>query len=85
VYGISSCGQLTRGRTAASGLGELLKTPHCKNLLVSRNISKDFGLRLIFWCNTTSGNGTCVNRTDLVQIRNRWWALVNEVMNLRIP
>jgi hypothetical protein len=72
------------GGVPGSGLGEVLTTPHCKNF-TSRNISQGFGLRLIFWCNTTGGNGKCVNRIDLAPDRDRWLTLVNEVMKLRVP
>jgi hypothetical protein len=37
-----------------------------------RNVSQGCGLGLILW-------------QDLAQRRDRWWALANEVMNIRVP
>ena len=76
MYTISSIGQPIRGGPPTWGLGEVLKTHHHKNLH-----------------HVTNQSQKPQNQTDpsvnmewiyLAEVRDRWRALVNAVMNLRV-
>jgi hypothetical protein len=56
--------------------GNLRERDHLEDPGIDRRII----LRWIFW----SGCG-CMEWIELAQDRNRWWTLVNVVMNLRVP
>ena len=72
MYGITSRGQPTRCGPPTLRLGELLTTPRRKNvscLKYSQTQSRTWTDTLI----------------DPAQDRERWQALVNAVMNIRVP
>jgi len=64
-----------RGGPPAWGLGEVLATPHRKNVSCYESFTQkapDLDVRGMDWI-------------ELAQYRNRWRILVNAVMNLRVP
>ena len=75
-----------KGWAPAWGLGEVLTTPHSKNLLVAKQ-SKS---KPRTWTDTLVmdiqevGCGV-MDWIELTQDRDRWRALVTAVMNLRLP
>jgi hypothetical protein len=84
-----------KGWSSSLEVGRGAATPHCKNFLLLRNVSKCLGPRLILWHDLSNGkihkmdlreigiNG--VNWIQLAQDRVQWWACVNTVMNLQVP
>jgi hypothetical protein len=62
------------GGTAASVLNELLTNPHRKN---EHSYSKPL--------TRTDTLERPMDWIEMAQEKDRWWALVNAVMNLRVP
>jgi hypothetical protein len=60
------------------GLGEVLTPPHCIILQFYETLHTASELELIVWYDAISGNG------QEARDRDRWLALVNAVMNIRV-
>jgi hypothetical protein len=55
-------------------------------LTYDSNILGVDGRIILKWiCKGLDGGGGGMNWIDLAQDRDRWWALVNTVMNLQVP
>jgi hypothetical protein len=71
-------------------LGVGLTTPHHKNISLLRKFSRSLGPERIPWINDLKMELRELGRDgmdwiDLAQDRDQWRALVNTVMNLRVP
>ena len=70
----------------------MLTTPHCKKLALLRNTNTCLGPGFILWYEESNGKGHILRKWDvggtdwtgLAQVRGRWRAIVNAVMNLRV-
>jgi hypothetical protein len=90
---ISSRGQTTRGGSPAWGLGVGLTTLHHKNKLVTKNLTEPrtwTGRPRRMWVDNIKRDLGEVGWGDVdwigvAQDRNRWRALVNSVLNFRVP
>ena len=75
-------GHLVRIRASRGACRILVKKPEGRTLLENRGVD---GRIILKWILQKWNGRRGIDWSDFAQVRDGWWAVVNAVMNIRVP